>query len=390
MKKKSSRIVALVLTLCMVFFGLPVTAMAEEQVAEIEGGSSYTTLSDAITNAEDGQTIRLMNDTNLDTSLAITKSLTLDLNGKTITSDDLAFAVSNDAKFTVKDSGRNGAITSSNDGNLLKVSSGEIIVESGNLSNDWYVIYVCQTGKATIKGGTLTSTSACVLSTNGSASGENYSADAVMNVEGGKLVSINDVTIYLPAGTLNITGGEIVGATAVYSKSGVANISGNPVIKGRGNYTEVEHIPSGCLPTGDAMVVEACGYPIGNPQVYISGGTFTSEHGKSVAYYQYNNNQVKKFSITGGTFSSDVSAYVPSGYTSTYYNGKWSVEESAPVASIGDDEYDSLVEAVAEATDGETIILLKNASGSGIVTFEDKPANEGKNKVKNFTIDFRF
>ncbi len=215
---------------------------------------------------------------------------------------------------------------------MLEVSSGEIIVENGNLSNEWYVIYVSQTGKATIKGGTLTSTVASVLSTNGSASGENYSADAVMNVEGGKLVSNNDVTIYLPAGTLNITGGEIVGATAVYSKCGVTNISGNPVIKGEGEDKEFQHTGNGCYPTGDAMVVEACNYPNGNPEVYISGGTFTSDHGKSVAYYQYNNNQVKKFSITGGTFSSDVSDYVSSGYECKQdsQTQKWVVKEMTP------------------------------------------------------------
>lgn len=335
MKKKSSRIAALLLTLCMVFFGLPVAAMAEGSVVEVD---TLQELTDAVNNAEDGQTIRLMNDTNLDTSLAITKSLTLDLNGKKITSTNgLAFAVSGNATFTIKDSSnsKDGEIKSTKKGNcnLLKVSSGEIIVESGNLSNEWYVIYVYKTGKATIKGGTLTSTIASVLSTNGSPIGnDNYSAKAEMNVEGGKLVSTNDVTIYLPAGTLNITGGEIVGATAVYSKCGVTNISGNPVIKGEGNKKNFQHTGDGCYPTGDAMVVEACNYPNGNPEVYISGGTFTSDHGKSVAYYQYNNNQVKKFSITGGTFSSDVSDYVSSGYECKVDSDtqKWVVNEMTP------------------------------------------------------------
>lgn len=337
MKKKSSRIVALVLTLCMVFFGLPVAAMAEGNVAQIEGGKAYTTLNEAITKAQDGETVRLLTDTTLSSYIPIEKSIKLDINGNTITSTNgLAFAVSENATFTITDNSnsKNGEIESTKKGNcnLLEVSSGEIIVENGNLSNEWYVIYVSQTGKATIKGGTLTSTVASVLSTNGSKSGENYSADAVMNVEGGKLVSNNDVTIYLPAGTLNITGGEIVGATAVYSKCGVTNISGNPVIKGEGEDKEFQHTGNGCYPTGDAMVVEACNYPNGNPEVYISGGTFTSDHGKSVAYYQYNNNQVKKFSITGGTFSSDVSDYVSSGYECKEDSDtqKWVVNEMTP------------------------------------------------------------
>lgn len=337
MKKKSSRIVALVLTLCMVFFGLPVAAMAEGNVAQIEGGKTYTTLNEAITKAQDGETVRLLTDTILSSYIPIEKSIKLDINGNTITSTNgLAFAVSENATFTITDNSKskNGEIESTKKGNcnLLEVSSGEIIVENGNLSNEWYVIYVSQTGKATIKGGTLTSTAASVLSTNGSASGENYSADAVMNVEGGKLVSNNDVTIYLPAGTLNITGGEIVGATAVYSKCGVTNISGNPVIKGEGNKKNFQHTDNGCYPTGDAMVVEACNYPNGNPEVYISGGTFTSENGESVAYYQHKNNEAEKFSITGGTFSSDVSDYVSSGYECKKDSDtqKWVVNEMTP------------------------------------------------------------
>ena len=298
----------------VILYNTPQTNTVEATVTTSAGKTTaYLTLQAAVNNAKAGDVIRLMNDTDLDTSLEITKSLTLDLNGKKITSTNgLAFAVSGNATFTIKDSSnsKDGEIKSTKTGNcnLLKVSSGEIIVESGNLSNEWYVIYVSQSGKATIKGGTLTSSVASVLSTNGS-----YSANAVMNVEGGKLVSTNDVTIYLPAGRLNITGGEIVGATAVYSKSGVTNISGNPVITGNGVHEDFKHTGDGCYPTGDAMVVEACGYPNGNPEVYISGGTFTSEHGESVAYYQHNNNKFEKFSITGGKFDSDVSAYLADG-----------------------------------------------------------------------------
>ena len=79
MKKKSSRIVALVLTLCMVFFGLPVAAMAEGNVAQIEGGKAYTTLNEAITKAQDGETVRLLTDTSLSSYIPIEKSIKLDL-----------------------------------------------------------------------------------------------------------------------------------------------------------------------------------------------------------------------------------------------------------------------------------------------------------------------
>ncbi len=107
MKKKSSRIVALVLTLCMVFFGLPVAAMAEGNVAQIEGGKAYTTLNEAITEAQDGETVRLLTNTSLSSYIPIEKSIKLDINGNTITSTNgLAFAVSDNATFTITDSSK--------------------------------------------------------------------------------------------------------------------------------------------------------------------------------------------------------------------------------------------------------------------------------------------
>ncbi len=84
MKKKSSRIVALVLTLCMVFFGLPVAAMAEgNDVVSYNGGTptnqvaatvttsagetdSYPTLQAAVNAARDGDTVTLSKNVVLD------------------------------------------------------------------------------------------------------------------------------------------------------------------------------------------------------------------------------------------------------------------------------------------------------------------------------------
>lgn len=59
-------------------------------------------------------------------------------------------------------------------------------------------------------------------------------------------------------------------------------------------------------------------------------------------------------SITGGTFSSDVSAYVAEGYVQN--NG--TVEqlgETNAVAEVGDTYYKTLADAVAAAQDGQTV-----------------------------------
>ena len=112
----------------------------------------------------------------------------------------------------------------------LRVSDGELVVKGGELVNTWFVVFVRQNGVATIEGGTLQSTVASALSTNGSQKGEeNYSGNAVMNVKGGNLISEKDVAIYVPAGTLNISDGTITGATAVYSKCGTTTITGGKI-----------------------------------------------------------------------------------------------------------------------------------------------------------------
>lgn len=68
--------------------------------------------------------------------------------------------------------------------------------------------------------------------------------------------------------------------------------------------------------------------------------------------------------ITGGTFSSNVSEYLdPSSNITTDSNGNWVVapltEENA-VASVGGKYYNSLFAAIAAAKDGDTVTLLKD------------------------------
>lgn len=76
-------------------------------------------------------------------------------------------------------------------------------------------------------------------------------------------------------------------------------------------------------------------------------------------------------SITGGTFSSDVSAYVADGYILN--NG--TVEklgETNAVAKVGGTYYKTLADAVAAAQNGDTITLLKDVDLGNTVTVANK------------------
>ena len=375
MKKK---ILAVFLSLCMAMSLLPVTALAAENDVAQVGDKTYATLETAFSAAQNGQEIKLLNDVTLDKWISVTKTVTLDLNGHDITSNGPVFIMNtNGIEFTIRDKTNQGEIKSTENGqcNLIEVYNGELIVEGGNFSNNWFVIYVCQSGIATIKGGSLTSTVASVLSTNGSAEGNaNYSGDAVMNVEGGTLTSVSDVTIYVPAGTLNVSGGTITGATAIYSKSGNTMIT-DGTIKGTGEKKKYQHYSSGCAATGDAIVVEACDYPNGEPVVNISGGTFESKSNQAVAKYHTEGNQSEgEIVVIGGTFvgskevdkSSDITAYFPEGAILTQDKDGNVVpdtsSETPGVAEVNEVPYDSLANAIAMAKDGDTVQIVANTT----------------------------
>ena len=103
-------------------------------------------------------------------------------------------------------------------------------------------------------------------------------------------------------------------------------------------------------------------------QLNIEGGTFNGEF--RVA------NQPANITITGGTFSSDVSDYVASGYEAVAgEDGTWTVK-AENVATVNGQNYASLQEAVNAAKDGETVTLLK-----------DVVQNSALNVKKSITLD---
>ena len=72
------------LSVIMVMVFMPTMAFAaNDNVAKI-GDKEYATLAAAVEEAEDGDTIELLNDTTAN-DIRLTKSLTFNLNGKTIT-----------------------------------------------------------------------------------------------------------------------------------------------------------------------------------------------------------------------------------------------------------------------------------------------------------------
>lgn len=133
-------------------------------------------------------------------------------------------------------------------------------------------------------GAKIVNTGECAaIQTNGS-TGNNSN----ITINGGQIVSDNGVGVYKPdAGALTINGGEISGKTAVYVKSGTTTITGG-VLNGHAAKSEYVYNGNGCNPTGDAFVVDNCGYPGGTPVVSVTGGTFNSSKAAAIGSYAGN------------------------------------------------------------------------------------------------------
>ena len=183
MKRKMFGVIASI-AMILSLFVLPTNVNASTgYVAEV-GNEKYVTLSKALEDANNGDTIKLIDNFALSENVTIKKDITLDLNGHTVTMGDKSFKIneSNAAtpiNVTVMDStGNNGKLSGSkyiidinaNSGNIVNFKSG--IMEGTGSSA---VIRVGSKGQFIMTGGIarhLNSKASYVLLINSSAAAE--------------------------------------------------------------------------------------------------------------------------------------------------------------------------------------------------------------------------
>ena len=130
-----------------------------QYVAKV-GSKKYETLADAIRLAAKGRTVTLLADVEQNTQLTIGKSITLDLNGKTIrnTKDiwgdnaNAILSIKNGAKVTITGNGTIDA--KENDCYTINVAKGDLTIENGTFYGNVSVVQV-EEGTLSIKGGTF-------------------------------------------------------------------------------------------------------------------------------------------------------------------------------------------------------------------------------------------
>lgn len=346
-------------------------------VAEYNG-TKYETLQAAIAAAESG-TVRLLTDIAQDSSLVINKNITLDLNGKTVTnSADPMLTVKSSANAAVK----NGVIeTAANAGAVRARENSKLILEGVTITGkattkDCPLLSIEDDAEVTVAGGSTLSVQASLTNTTqpaifiGSSNAADtpvvniygrvegtsgrylisgngsYPATTYINIYDGAVVKSEKLAMYLPQPcVVNITGGTVEGYCGIGIKSGTLNISGGQVL-GTANDSDLsdEDSRGDCMVNdGSAIVIDSntgCTgdvnisisgsariqsrfstgiREIGNDAaatnvtaLHITGGTVLS--GSGMAAVQVRDVTAEKVSITGGSFSTDVSGYCAADY----------------------------------------------------------------------------
>lgn len=271
----------------------------------------------------DGAVYKLGANVVLNAGVDVTGTVELDLNGKTITpadsyTPDYLIAVLHGGSLTLKDSLGGGSVGTAEKNAMVGIK----MTKKADIADD-----LVDTNPAvlTVKSGAVYGEE-YGISGNGTKESGNMRNNTAVTIEGGTIKAtttaavsgnIDSIGIYNPQdGTLTINGGTIEGNIGVYVKSGhaVTSVSGTAQIKGTGVVNEYAANGNGGAKTGDAFVVENADYPGGTPTVSIASGTFTSTNGKAVASYAKEGKTALTGFITGGTFSTNPSAYVASGY----------------------------------------------------------------------------
>ena len=305
------------------------------------GNGKYETLAAAIEAAQNGDTVKLLANETVDSTISVNKNLALDLNGKTLTGTNCRALHITSGKLELTGSGTVTSSTGINvSSSVIRVgdSTGssrtaelvigkDVVIEApasygvgafGTVTTETLTIY------GTVKSTTATNESydGCAVTTLGTDTG---TPATIIIKEDAKISAANTNAVYLPAGTLTVEGGTITGTTGIYFKSTNMTISGG-TITGNGTKQDYKYYGNGGISTGEAVTIDSCNYPGGVDSVVISGGTFTSANADAVGSYNNKGGTKQTAFITGGTFSSNPTAYVADGYVAMKNdNGTWTV-----------------------------------------------------------------
>lgn len=327
--------------------------------------AGYATLEEAFAAAKNGNTITLLRDCESGRINLEDKNVTVDLNGKVLTSTaayGVMFYAKNGHKITVKGDTRGSKLV----GTLMVTAEtdGHIVINGGTYENNQYCpIYI--NGAVSSENSTLTVKNATITALPGDSNQDNGVA---VYLAGYSTSTFTRTTITAP-----VTGLEIRAGKLTLTNCTVTGGSGEVVTNANGNGTTVTN----------AAVAISQHTTKKDIDVTITGGTYTA----TAAVYQTNvqgtGSENVKVSIKSGTFKGAVSAEtnntvavsggtfssaVKEEYCATGYipkdngDGTYGVKEGVYVAKVDNVKYETLQAAIDAAKGNSTVRLLANVT----------------------------
>ncbi len=372
-------------------FVIPFTPTTSAKTVAKIGNTGYASLQDAINKATDGSTIEIQDDLTVDTlTVSGNKTLTLNMNGKTITQ--------NYSKYTSNDSGDATRYHS-----LISVDNGANLTITGNGT------FVGPKGE----------------------DGAKFDSAPLVRVEGEK------TSITIVNGTFTAGGKDDCGMYGLYSLNGGTIILGDkntktgPTINthfaaiGQNNTTSPSYVTIyGGTYTADVAPTEKnewwsyfCApiYASATGDINIYGGTFNGYYGISSRYANVTQNiniyggtfnttnislfvdnkngvagqgESRKISISGGVFSSDVTTYLADGYDIAKVGDKYAVAKKN--GTLPEVKVTQITPTIAEKTAKETLKAGAKASNEPVTVNDDstiKLESDLSIKLENKTED---
>ena len=318
MKKVLATILALVMALGVTTMAWA-TETAAEKVAKV-GETEYATLQEAV-NAADGKTVQLLQDVTASITIESGKTVTLDLNGKTLTNEDNEdgkHTITNNGKLTIVDTSaaKSGKVDNVTHGKGAVVNYGVTVLNGGtfersqekgkyspygNGGNSWYTI--ANYGKMEINAGVT------VYNNGGYSSmirngGEGPDASTLI-INGGTFSGGINTVKNDEAGVLVINGGDFSNTVQYVIMNWHKTTINN------GTFETLESAEAVLFTSnwgGDAGAATSAG------ELTITGGTFKrATNTQKMIVDAYNEDNTGTASISGGTFDADVSRYLESG-----------------------------------------------------------------------------
>ena len=394
----------------------------KDTVVAAIGTKGYETLAAAVAAAHDGDTVKLVGNTELDADVSISNKITLDLDDKTIETKGNTISIAATGDLTVTG---NGIVNNNTEATVETVNGTEVKVR--------YTMFAVDAGgKLTIENGTFTTKAAQIVYTYGSTTirggtfkntSTNTSKETVDALNSGALIVVcgTPASLTMTDGTVTTESQYLYG---VFVRDGGNAIFGDEETKngpsihthryaaiGENNTMATANITIyggeytvSTVPASDAWKPFcATIYASASGEINIHGGTFTGYYAISDRYEKVE----QTVTITGGTFNgAEADLYVTSEggkgtttnriiaiaggtfghkpdatYIATGYvakdnnNGTWTVSEKTNVtlvAQVGVNKYETLADALAAAKNGDTVTVLDDVTTEMLTIPADK------------------